>query len=127
MSVRLTWTIFGPWSGMRTTVDTADKEVAAIKRVIARSLRSRLKEKGATVASLARDTGTSRTAIRRVLDQKNTSITLSTIVRTANSLGYRLRLSMEPVIEKVERVHTPKKVAPLMDELGQALDELPKR
>ena len=69
---------------------------------------------------LCQTPGTSRTAIRRVLDQKNTSITLSTIVQTAKSLGYRLRLSMEPVIEKVDRVHTPKKVAPLMDELGQA-------
>jgi len=112
---------------MRMLEDSSTREVLAIKRQISRSLRSRLKQKGATVASLARDTGTSRTAIRRVLDDQNTSITLHTIVRTANSLGYRLRLTMEPTIEKVERFATPKKVEPLMHELGRALDRLPAR
>jgi transcriptional regulator with XRE-family HTH domain len=103
------------------------REITALKRQISRSLRSRLKQRGVTVASLARDTGTSRTAIRRVLDDKNISITLYTIVRTAQSLGYRLRLTMEPVIVKVERVETPKEVAPLMREMGRALDRLPAR
>ena len=40
-------------------------------------------------------TGTCRTANRRVLDDRNTSITLPTIVRTATSLGYRLGRTME--------------------------------
>lgn len=112
---------------MRSSATTADREVATIKRQISRTLRSRLKQKGVTVASLARNTGTSRAAIRRVLDDRNTSITLHTIVRTAKSLGYRLRLTMEPTIEKIERVETPKSVEPLMRDLGQALDRLPAR
>jgi len=99
-------------------------EVAAIKRQISRSLRTRLKERGVTVASLARDTGTSRTAIRRVLDHRNTSITLRTVVRTAKGLGYRLRLTMEPTIDKVERVQAPREVLPLMRGLGRAVDRL---
>jgi hypothetical protein len=68
--------------------------------------------------------GRGRAAIRRVLDDRNTSITLHTIVRTAKTLGYRLRLTMEPTIEKVERVETPKAVEPLMRDLGRALDRL---
>jgi transcriptional regulator with XRE-family HTH domain len=106
---------------------SSTREIVAIKRQISQSLRSRLKQRGVTVASLARDTGTSRTAIRRVLDGKNTSITLHTVVRTAQSLGYRVRLVMEPVIEKIERVETPKDVEPMMRELGRVLDRLPAR
>lgn len=106
---------------------SADREVATIKRQIARTLNARLKSGGTTIASIARDTGTSRTAIRRVLDEHNTSITLHTIVRTAQSLGYRLRLTMEPTINKVECLEAPEEVKPLMADLGRALDRLPKR
>ena len=118
------WTIR---NAMKTSKSSSLREVVAIKREISGNLRFRLKQKGVTVASLARDTGTSRTAIRRVLDGKNTSITLYTIVRTANSLGYRVRLIMEPRIDKIERIQTPKEVEPLMRALGQALDRLPAR
>ncbi len=113
--------------GMKTLEDSSTREVVAIKRQISRSLRSRLKQRGATMASLARDTGTSRAAIRRVLDDQNTSITLHTIVRTAKSLAFQVRLTMEPTIEKVERVATPQAVEPLMRKLGRALDRLPAR
>ena len=104
-----------------------DREVATIKRQLARTLNARLKDRGVSIASLARDTGTSRTAIRRVLDAHNTSITLNTVVRTAQSLGYRLRLTLEPAIDKVERVETPAAVEPLMTDLGRVLDRLPPR
>lgn len=112
---------------MKPQAQPALREVTRIKRQISRTLRSRLKAKGTTVASLARDTGTSRTAIRRVLDDENTSITLHTLVRTAQSLGYTLRLTMEPTIEKVEPVEPPREVESLMRDLGDALDRLPAR
>lgn len=112
---------------MKTLVNPATREVTRIKRQISRTLRSRLKEKGITVASIARDAGTSRTAIRRVLDDENTSITLHTLVRTAQSLGYTLHLTMEPTIETVEQVETPREAKSLMDDLGKALDQLDAR
>lgn len=98
------------------------RDVAAIKRQISKGLRFRLKQSGVTVASLARDTGTSRTAIRRVLDERNTAITLHTIVRTAKVLGYRLHLSLEPSIDRVETITTPKAAEPLLAALGRSLD-----
>ena len=104
-----------------------DREVATIKRQLARTLNARLKHRGATIATLARDTRTSRTANPRVLDAHNTSITLNTIVRTVQSLGYRLQLTLEPSIDKVERIKTPAAVEPLMADLGRALDRLPPR
>jgi len=115
------------FKAVKTLTHPASREVTRIKRQISRTLRARLKAKGTTVASLARDTGTSRTAIRRVLDNENTSITLHTLVRTAQSLGYTLRLTMEPMIEKVEPVEPPQAVKSLMRDLGEALDRLPAR
>ena len=105
----------------------ADREVATIKRQLSRTLNARLKHTGTSIAALARETGTSRTAIRRVLDGRNTSITLHTVVRTAQSLGYRLHLTLEPVVKKVERVATPPEFQPLMADLGQALYRLSAR
>lgn len=102
-------------------------ELPEIKRQIAKSLRFRLKQRGVTVASLARDTGTSHPAIRRVLDERTTAITLHTLVRTANGLGYRLRLSIEPAIERIEHVPTPREAEPLMAALGRGLDRRPAR
>lgn len=46
------------------------------------------------------------------------------MVKTAFSLGYRVRLVLEPSIEKIERVATPVEVEPLMRELGESLDRL---
>ena len=100
-------------------------EALLLKRQLSKVLRLRLSQQGVTVASLARETGTSRTAIRRVLDGKNTFITLNTIVRTAKGLGYKVALVMEPTIDVVERVDAPKDVEPLMDALGEVLDRLP--
>ena len=103
------------------------REVSAIKRMLSAKLQARLKQKRGTVASLARELGTSRTAVQRVLNPKNTSITLQTMVRAANSLGYKVSLTMEPRIEKVERVETPAEVESLMMKLGDAVDRLPAR
>ena len=112
---------------MATLEKESRRDVAAIKRQISKSLRFRLKQRGVTVASLARDTGTSRTAIRRVLDERNTAITLHTIVRTAKGLGYRLQLSLESSIDRIEPVETPKAAEPLLAALGRSLDRLPER
>lgn len=110
---------------MGVLVKSSQVEALFLKRQLSKGLRLRLKQQGVTVASLARETGTSRTAIRRVLDGKNTSITLNTIVRTAKGLGYKVALVMEPTIDLVERVEAPKEAEPLMDALGEALDRLP--
>ncbi len=79
------------------------------------------------MASLARDTGTSRTAIRRVLDAANTSLTLHTLVRTAHRLGLRVRLSLEPSIDRLEVVSPPPALTPLLATLATTLDRLPAR
>lgn len=110
-----------------TSTKEIKREVSAIKRMLSAKLQTRLKQQRGTVASLARELGTSRTAVQRVLNPKNTSITLQTIVRAASSLGYKVSFTMEPRIEKVERVDAPADIKALMAKLGEAVDRLPAR
>jgi transcriptional regulator with XRE-family HTH domain len=102
-------------------------EASALKQTLSRGLNIQLKRRGTSRAALARELGTSRSAVERVLDKNNTSITLHTLVRAANVLGYRLELRMEPRIDKIEEVKAPVRLKPLMKKLGEALDRLPDR
>jgi DNA-binding phage protein len=64
-----------------------------VKRTLSRSM----KKKNITVAGLAKQLGTGRTAVRRALDVKNTSTTFKTIQRTARALGYTVKLEARPL------------------------------
>ena len=102
----------------------AQKEAITIKRVLSKGLKTRLKATKGSVASLSRELGTSRSVVQRVLDPKNTSITLKTMVKAASSLGYRLELKLEPRIDAVEEIETPASSGKLMAELGATLDRM---
>ena len=100
------------------------EEAVRIKRVLSKGLKSRLKATKGSVASLARELGTSRSVVQRVLDPQNTSITLQTMVKAAASLGYRLELKLEPRIDAVEEIEIPVSSRKLMIELGLTLDRM---
>lgn len=70
-----------------------ESEAVAIKRVIAYALEQKMKADNISVNRLAKELETSRTAICRILDPENTSITLSTIVKVAKYLGKGIALS----------------------------------
>lgn len=113
---------------MATTLATQTKrEAFAIKRVLSGKLNAQLRHRNTSKAALAKYLGTSRSAVDRVLDPKNTSITLRTLVRAANRLGYRINLTLEPRIDRVESVPVPQELKPLAHRLGEALDQLPAR
>ena len=65
--------------------------------VVKRTLANSMKSKRITVAGLAKQLGTGRTAVRRALDVKNTSTTFKTIQRTARALGYTVKLEARPL------------------------------
>lgn len=69
-------------------------DAAAMKKVIAVALARQMKRRKVTVSRLAAALGTSRAAVNRVLDDKNTSITLHTISRAAAALGCRVTLEI---------------------------------
>jgi DNA-binding phage protein len=74
-----------------TRAELAD--LLEVKRTLANSMKS----KRITVAGLAKQLGTGRTAVRRALDVKNTSTTFKTIQRTAKALGYTVKLEARPL------------------------------
>jgi len=72
-----------------------ESEAVAIKRVIAYALEQKMQADNMSVNRLAKELETSRTAICRILDPENTSITLNTIEKVAKYLGKRIVLSSE--------------------------------
>jgi antitoxin HicB len=103
------------------------REAVALKQVIAEKLGAEVRRGATSKAALAREMGTSRSAVDRVLDPTNTAITLRTLVRAADHLGYRVKLSLEPRIDRVEPVSIPRRLRPLLDQLGQAVDKLARK
>jgi antitoxin HicB len=72
----------------------AEAEATALKRVIAWQVERAMGEKRISKSDMARAMRTSRTALDRLLDPKNESVTLRTIARAARVLGKRLRLEL---------------------------------
>lgn len=70
-----------------------ESESVAIKRVIAYALEQKMLADNISINRLAKELATSRTAVCRILDPNNTSITLNTIEKVAKYLGKRIVLS----------------------------------
>jgi hypothetical protein len=76
-----------------TSIRAELADLLDVKRTLANSMKSRR----ITVAGLAKQLGTGRTAVRRALDVKNTSTTFKTLQRTARALGYAVKLEARPL------------------------------
>ncbi|MBT4089968.1 MAG: XRE family transcriptional regulator [Calditrichaeota bacterium] len=70
----------------------ADAEAVAIKRVVAFQVNSLMKERKISKTAMAKRMNTSRSALDRLLDPMNTSITLQTLERAAHVIGKRLKV-----------------------------------
>jgi len=70
----------------------AETEAIAIKRVIAYQVAELMKSQNLSKVAMAKKMKTSRSALDRLLDPKNTSITLQTLERAAHAIGKRLRI-----------------------------------
>jgi DNA-binding Xre family transcriptional regulator len=71
-----------------------ETETARLKQVIAMALSRQMERQGLTLSELAGTLDTSRAALNRILDPANTSITLTTLVRTAAALGCKVKLEI---------------------------------
>lgn len=71
-----------------------DVEARAQKRVLARQLEQLMRQQQVTKAALAARMGTSRSALDRLLDPTNASVTLYTMTTAALALGTRLDLRL---------------------------------
>ena len=67
---------------------------SAIKFKIARELQKAMAEQNISKAQIARRLRTSRTGVDRLLDPKNTAITLNTMAKVAHLLGKRIEFAL---------------------------------
>jgi len=72
----------------------AEVEISAAKRVIAFQLQKAMEQEHLSKSALADKMHTSRTAIDRLLDPDNLSVTLQTLGRAAQAFGKRLHIEL---------------------------------
>ena len=72
----------------------AETEATAIKRVIAYQIEMEMKRAKLTKSAMAEKMRTSRSALDRLLDPANVSITLQTLERAALALGKNLKIKL---------------------------------
>jgi DNA-binding Xre family transcriptional regulator len=68
---------------------------AAVKRVVAYQLNQKMFELNLSKSDLARRMETSRSALDRLLDPTNASVTLQTLQSAVQALGGRLRIELD--------------------------------
>ena len=72
----------------------AETEATAIKRAIAYQIEMEMKRAKLTKSAMAEKMRTSRSALDRLLDPANASITLQTLERAALALGKNLKIKL---------------------------------
>jgi antitoxin HicB len=70
-------------------------QAVAVKRVVAFQLEKSMKEAHLTKTALAKRMKTTRAQLDRLLNPENPSTTLATLVRAAEAVGKRLKISIE--------------------------------
>jgi predicted XRE-type DNA-binding protein len=71
-----------------------DVEATAIKRVITFQLQNEMKKKHISKTVMAKRMHTSRSAIDRLFDPENDSLTLATLNKAAHALGKQLKVQL---------------------------------
>ena len=69
-------------------------EELAVKQILAEQIKAAMERERLTKAEMAARMRTSRRALDRLLDPKNTGVTLHTLQRAASAVGRQLRLEL---------------------------------
>jgi len=69
----------------------------AVKRIIAWQIEQEMSAQQITKTAMAKKMRTSRATLNRLLDENDTSLTLTTLAGAAAALGRRIKLELEPV------------------------------
>ena len=72
-----------------------DTTAVAIKRYIAFQLTEKMSEEHLSKAEMARRMETSRSALDRLLDPENPSVTLQTLQSAAQAMGGRIKIELD--------------------------------
>lgn len=76
---------------------TASLYDVELKRSLTASILAKMAQDNLSISALAERIGTGRTAVRRILDAKNTSITFRSMSRAAQAVGLQIKLIAEPM------------------------------
>lgn len=76
------------------TQELSDVSAIAIKRVIAWELSEKMRAEKLSKTAMASRMATSRSALDRLLDPDNTSVTLHTLDSAARAVGKRIRIEL---------------------------------
>ncbi|MCF8156481.1 MAG: Fis family transcriptional regulator [Rhodoferax sp.] len=68
----------------------------AVKRVIAWQIEQEMSAQKLTKTAMAKKMRTSRASLNRLLDENDTSVTLTTLAGAAAALGRRIKLELAP-------------------------------
>ncbi len=79
---------------LEETGELAEVNAAAIKRIIAWEIQQKMDAEHISKTKMAELMGTSRSALDRVLDPANTSVTLHTLDNAARAVGKTLRIDL---------------------------------
>lgn len=71
-----------------------DVTAVAVKRVISWQIEQEMKTQNLTKTVMAKKMHTSRAALNRLLDETDTSLTLTTLASAAAALGKKIRLEL---------------------------------
>jgi DNA-binding Xre family transcriptional regulator len=69
----------------------------AVKRAIAWQIEQEMSAQKITKTAMAKKMRTSRASLNRLLDENDTSLTLTTLASAAAALGQRIKLELAPV------------------------------
>lgn len=72
----------------------AETNAVAIKRVIAWEIQQKIEHEHISKSTMAKRMNTSRSALDRLLDPNNTSVTLHTLDNAAKALGKTLKIEL---------------------------------
>ncbi len=71
-----------------------ETELLAIKKTLSLQLRRAMKRRSISQSRLAKEMRTSRTVINRMLDPSDTGVTLATLTRASQVLGFRVDIRL---------------------------------
>ncbi len=85
-----------------------------LKKSLATAIRHEMAADHMNISTFAKRTNTARNSVRRILDAKNTSITLRTIAKAAEALNLEITLSVKKL--------SPAKLGKIADQYAAASD-----
>lgn len=83
---------------LEETGDLAEVEMVAIKRVIAWEIAKKMEIEAISKTKMAKMMNTSRSALDRLLDPDNTSVTLHTLDHAARVIGKKINISLSNTV-----------------------------